>query len=451
MNQKSHDGSMVTGVIGQAIGAQTRARRWNALNKLRERYVNGRMKIRLVWGALVLLGGMLDVHAGEQGPPATASRWGTVVFEKDSVRVSLRPVTDRAWQEAPAESRIEWDEWSLYWRVRRDHQSPDLIAPLVPLSSIQVSIENLGVEPLRFAEANVTVEDDHDRFWPIASEAQQYLPVVVDEVVARVPELSSQGPRLGSPRHGDWPAAIQAMALAVPLLGPGIEVQPGGRWTGALVLLDGAASPEDLVLRSRSSLRVSFSGIRSGDRVLEPWLAVLPLEHSGHVVCSDGQRVASPDACGDPEEYFPKWTADGPCIQRSIERVALPLRLPTRGGVYNDDGTVRRLWIGGTSIHNADLAQALLNTSASQPAIERARRLRVAGWTLVGAGMFGAASTAAALSANGYDKEAPAGLGVVAVAGVGALLLYLSKRDERAALRSFNRQAFESGSCVVPK
>ena len=126
-------------------------RRWSARASSWFEYraphgVYARMKI--AWAILALIGCGLDAGAGEAGPPASALHWADAALDQDQVRVTLRPVADRAWQEAPPAGRVQWDDWALFWKVRRD--SSDLIAPLVPLSSVQVSIENRGVEPLLF-------------------------------------------------------------------------------------------------------------------------------------------------------------------------------------------------------------------------------------------------------------------------------------------------------------
>jgi hypothetical protein len=138
----------------------------------------------------------------------------------------------------------------------------------------------------------------------------------------------------------------------------------------------------------------------------------------------------------------------GPCLEVGGETSRAESNHRRRFVVGRD---VDRQWLGGAPVDIRELNEALRSARASQPAIDRARRLRLAGWTLMGAGVTGTVTTAVALAADRRGQQTTEGLGAMALAGVGALLLYLGKRSETQAVRSFNRQAFESGACLVPR
>jgi hypothetical protein len=384
--------------------------------------------------------------------PSNALRYASATRDDDGLRVTLTPVTQL--HQTPAlMARMLWRQSPLYWGVAlREKENQDLILPLVPLPSLQVTIENQGREPIRFAGADIQVEDDTGHRYAIAARTEEYLPRVLDQLLAKAPDLwflrQKWGPTDVWPAYMGWHAwnapvmALIDAARQVPLLGREVVVQPGERWVGAIVVLDDAKSPEELVERLKGNLKVSWSGVTAGTQPIDPQQFTLALDgRADSVVCSDGQRVGSPDLC--PVEGYREWRDGGPCIQLGPRNTwAAGNKLPS--------SLWRARWLGGTRIANSDLDQALRDLPESQKLAKRARALKAAGYTLILGGTLAAASTAAGIAGAGYTREAPAGVSLLGITGVGALLEYLAVRTEDQAIRAYNREAFKTGACSAP-
>jgi hypothetical protein len=229
----------------------------------------------------------------------------------------------------------------------------------------------------------------------------------------------------------------------VPLFGPDLVVAPGGRWVGALVLLGDASSPKEWAARLGGNLTVSVTGIVAGGRAMEPQQFTLPLDgHADSVLCEDGRRASSPDACR--LDGYHAFRDEGPCVQLGIRSGwDKGLRVP-----YTSVAKAR--WIGGTRVTDTELDQSLHDLPESRALSGRARTLRAASYALAISGVLGSALTAAAIAGADRSREAPAGLSVLGVSAVGAILGYLAVRTQDQAIRAYNREAFKTGACAAP-
>jgi hypothetical protein len=209
------------------------------------------------------------------------------------------------------------------------------------------------------------------------------------------------------------------------------------------VILDDPQSRQDLAERLKGNLKVSWSGVRAGEQAMDPQQFTLPLDgRARSVTCADGTQVSSPDECA--LDGYAGYRADGPCLQLGYRKGWVDgKRVPYLA-------VEKARWIGGTRVTDSDLDQALRDLPESKKLEQRARALKAASYTLVLGGVLGAATTAAGIAGAGYEREAPAGVAVLGVSVVGAVLGFLSLKVQDQAMRAYNREAFKSGLCSAP-
>lgn len=334
------------------------------------------------------------------------------------VEVTLEPVTDTTFNQYPQLSHaLHWDETATQWGVPTRASQRDLLLPLVPLPSFFVTITNDGDEPLTLAASRIAIRDAAGGSHRVLTHVDDYLPRVVDRLVSQVPELWLRTQGLGPvsvwPPYLPWlpwtmpVEELRAAARTVPLLGEQVVIAPHAAWAGVMVVDVGAGSPAELAQLMSGSLRVSFAGLRTFE-------------------ASFAGGGATPAA--------------GACVATSEEQPLTPSLKRSR--------TVR--FVGDARVTSADLDSLLVATPASRADAKKARALRIAGWTLVGAGLGGSGVAAGVIGSVSDSSYAPAGLSVLALSGVGAALLYAADRRETAAVREYNAFASATGACAAP-
>jgi ABC-type Na+ efflux pump permease subunit len=106
--------------------------------------------------------------------------------------------------------------------------------------------------------------------------------------------------------------------------------------------------------------------------------------------------------------------------------------------------------MGGRRVTNTDVYETLLSTPVSRTHAQRARALRIVGFTLIAGGVVSTVGAGAGIAAQGHPEDGPAGLSLLGVSGLGAVLTYLGTREELKAVGSYNQFAFETGACAAP-
>jgi hypothetical protein len=365
----------------------------------------------------------------------------------EGVDVHVEAVNERNWMEHGAlNARLVWDERAMPWGLYAGADRRDLVVPLVPLPAFEVTIENHTAETVSFAGSSIALTDDGGRSYPVFADPSGYMQRVVDRLGSTVPEMLPVAISFNSMLPvWNWDpvkaptAALVDEAAQVPLLNDQVEIAPGGTWRGALVADIGAQSPEALGRMMKGRLSVTMTGAHAGQRELLPWsFAFVAFEPDESVVCSDGTRAKSPAGCARADGYA-TWTPGGPCLQAGDAH-----------DLFHSSNVHPVQYLDGRRVANSDMYSAILSVTPSRKLAERARALRIAGYTLLGVGVVGAATTAGALGATHHSDVAPAGLGLLGVSAVGAVLLGVGHHQELEAVRAFNQYAFATGACVNP-
>jgi hypothetical protein len=379
---------------------------------------------------LFVLGALAPLaHAAPTRYPLPRNALGrpvATVYE-DDVLMTLQPVNEHNWARFTGlKTRLTWEEPTLLWGI--PGQRRDLVLPLVPLPSLQVTLENHGAAPLSFRDADLVVTDGSGQRYPVAVETEDYQARVLSRLLTDVAELWNSMLPLGPVTM--WPPylgpsvvtrpilALAAAAHTVPLLGREVEVAPGERWSGALVVDVSAGSLHQLADLLRGELTVRLRNVRVGERRLDERVFTFALD--------------AQDATGEP--------VAAPCLQSGEDDYRR---------VGQVTGAPQRL-LDGTRVTRTDAEEALLGLAESRRAADKARTLRAVGYTLMGAGFFGAAGAAAGIAGAGESQLAPAGLAVLGVTGVGAILNYVGWKRERTAIRQLNDFAQATGACAPP-
>jgi hypothetical protein len=378
--------------------------------------------------------------------PRTAVSRQALVSSGDGVDIRVEPINERNWTEHPAlKARMAWDEPAMVWALDAGGHR-DLVVPLVPLPSFEVTIENRSPQPVSFANVDLEVDDEAGVSYPVLVDSDAYVAQVIDRMASQVRELLPATIAYGTllPPWAFAPAKLPSDALAeaarkVPLVRRGIEVAPGQTWTGALVANVWSESPEQLARLLRGRIGVVMRGVKVGAQELEPQSFVFAAgDPVDHVVCSDGTQARSPSECAKPDGYA-RWMPGGPCLQ-----------VGTAHQQHHTSLTYDVQFLDGRRVGNADVYDAMLRTEPSRKAAERARSLRIAGYTLLGGGAVGAVVSAGAIGGTGHSSLAPAGLSALGLSAVGGVLTYLGRRAELQAVRDYNQFAFATGACAAP-
>jgi hypothetical protein len=363
--------------------------------------------------------------------PSNALSYAGVIAADDRMRVELRPVTAATWVDGHDPTLLlRWRERRLYaplpGPVPEDRQA---WVALVPRPSLEVTIHNDSDQPLSFERAEIRVNDDHGGRYAIATSALGYLrdligPMMIDSPALWLARLRwgpvEQWPTALTTRLGPRPsglelpvaAAIRAAAEQVPLFGTGVVVPPHGAWSGALVFDTDAGAGEALASRLRGNLYVSWRGARFGEESAQPFVASLPLD----------ARITGED-----------------CMQQLYDPGIGHFRV------------VRPMAIDGMAVTRIEANEEMIGLSASRADALRARRMRVAGGVLIGAGLFASVGSPAAIALSDRAREAPAGVSWLALTAIGAALNYVGVRHEREAMARYNGYMRETGACAAPR
>jgi hypothetical protein len=381
---------------------------------------------------------MLCAGAAQAAPtphklPAASLAYGAIARSDPRMRVELRPLTAATWVDGHDPDVL------LRWRERRAYTplpgpvpiARQLWVALVPRPSLEVTIHNDSDRPLRFADADIRLSDDEGATYTIATSARDYLrdllgPAMVASAALWLTRLRwgpvELWPSVLSTGLAPWPvgreralaSAIVTAAEQVPLFGRRVVVPAHGSWSGALVFDSDAGSGDALARRLRGNLYVAWHGARFGDEPAEPFLATLPLDPA-------------------PTEQ---------------DCLTAPFGDPDRGLRH---GVGPPLAIDGMAVTRTEAEDEMIALHASRADAQRARRMRVAGAVLIGAGVLGTAGVAATIAIAGHPHDAPAGVSMLALTGVGAVLNYVGKRREQAAMARYNAYMRETGACAAPR
>jgi hypothetical protein len=340
---------------------------------------------------------------------------------QDGVQITVRPVNQLTFAHFPTLSlRLRWHESPIFWRLLPESTPDrDLVLPLVPLPSLAITIANHGTAAVSLRSAHVTVDDGQGHAWAVVAKSDELIGPVLERLLSNTPELWQRVQALGPPATWPpylgpdwWTAPIEVLrdeTRRVPLFGTDVVIAPGETRTLALVAKVGAASPEALASLMRGDLRVQLDGVRAGERELLPQTFTF--------------QVAAPER-------------STPCV---IE-----------GGPFWYNRPLTAYWADGRRVLRSDVEALLLATRDSHAAAARSRRLRIAGYTLIAASVFGSVGVVAGIAGTGDHRDAPAGLSGLAVSGVGAALNYFAQKSFSEGLRSYNAYAAATGACRTP-
>lgn len=365
------------------------------------------------------------IGCGEAPPlryplPATVAVRPTAVRELgDGVRITFEPVTESRLARRPELAvPISWSEPPVSPTLRVDGGKRHArLAALVPLPALWMTIENHGPDPLQFGCTQLALTTGAGAAYRILTRRNQVEAVAVERLLAEEPSLRAwRTQQLATQRDPTAPLPVDVVreALAhVPLFDPSLVVPPGGRWVGAVAFEIGAAdiaALEKIVGGGR--LEVHLACAQAGDRPLPPASFAFTLA--------------------------PKRQPDGACLEEHAVRLRYgwPVDLHT---------------LDGKLLASSEVSEVLLAQPVSRDPGRRVMALKGAGIGLVAAGILGSVLTAAVLGSTGHAQEAPAGLALLGLSGVGGVMTWYGHKAQHAAITRFNARADETGVCPRPR